>query len=303
MGIITRQVGPNAKGSSLTYAEMDNNLIYLDGKVTGSSGYIAVFSGSNAVSKSLIYQAGSQVGISTTSPIGNAALTTYGEISIQSDDSLRAFTVFNNNNDSYYFQITTDGTTYASTEISGSLSVSENITSSAILAPSILTSDLIADNSITSSAAKINTILTAATASVSNNLTVTGSIINTGIVSCSIVISGTSGARSFTANLTKNDGTALTNQRQLVHWWTSGTQYGAASAIALNVYTIVSGSNIVPISNSGSINHAVTDASGKFAVKLSNDNSNPPSNPVYFHVEVQGAVHVANSTVDSNSPS
>ena len=78
---------------------------------------------------------------------------------------------------------------------------------------------------------------------------------------------------------------------------------GAASAIELNVYTIVSGSNIVPISNSGSINHAVTDASGKFAVKLSNDNSNPPSNPVYFHVEVQGAVHVANSTVDSNSPS
>jgi hypothetical protein len=65
MGIITRQVGSNAKGSSLTYAEMDDNLIYLDGKVTGSSGYMAVFSGSNAVSKSLIYQTGSQIGINT----------------------------------------------------------------------------------------------------------------------------------------------------------------------------------------------------------------------------------------------
>jgi hypothetical protein len=295
MGIITRQVGPNAKGSSLTYAEMDNNLIYLDGKVTGSSGYMAVFIGSNAVSKILIYQSGGQIGISTTSPIGNAALTTFGEISIQTDDSLRAFTVFNNNNDSYYFQITTDGTTYASTEISGSLYASENISS-----PVILTSDLIANNSITSSAAKINTILTAATASISNNLTVTGSIINTGIVSCSIAISGNTGARSFTVSLTKNNGTALTNQRQVVHWWTSGTQYGAAEIIAFNGYTVVSGSNIVA-NTTGSINHAVTDTNGRFALKLTNDNSSPPDNPVYFHVEVQGVVCVVNSTVDAGS--
>jgi len=290
MGIITRQVGPNAKGSSLTYAEMDNNLIYLDGKVTGSSGYIAVFSGSNAVSKSLIYQAGSQVGISTTSPIGNAALTTYGEISIQSDDSLRAFTVFNNNNDSYYFQITTDGTTYASTEISGSLSVSENISSSAIL-----TSDLIADNSITSSAAKINTILTTATASVSNNLTVTGSIINNSIVSCSISASGTPGAKLFTVSLTKTDGSALTNKRQLIHWWTSTTQYGVATNIGSQGYTTPSGSNLVP-SSSGSINHAVTDTNGRFTLLLSNELTGGDTF-YWLNTEVQGIVASTSGSV------
>jgi hypothetical protein len=31
MGLITRQIGPNAKGSKLTFAEMDNNLYYLQG--------------------------------------------------------------------------------------------------------------------------------------------------------------------------------------------------------------------------------------------------------------------------------
>jgi len=269
---------------------MDNNLIYLDGKVTGSSGYIAVFSGSNAVSKSLIYQAGSQVGISTTSPIGNAALTTYGEISIQSDDSLRAFTVFNNNNDSYYFQITTDGTTYASTEISGSLSVSENISSSAIL-----TSDLIADNSITSSAAKINTILTTATASVSNNLTVTGSIINNSIVSCSISASGTPGAKLFTVSLTKTDGSALTNKRQLIHWWTSTTQYGVATNIGSQGYTTPSGSNLVP-SSSGSINHAVTDTNGRFTLLLSNELTGGDTF-YWLNTEVQGIVASTSGSV------
>jgi hypothetical protein len=268
MGIITRQVGPNAKGSSLTYAEMDDNLIYLDGKVTGSSGYMAVFSGSNAVSTSLIYQDGNSIMIS---PGANP----------------NAFVIYNNESDATPFRVSTDSDYVyigADTELIGSLIVSSNVSSSTANITTLTTNTL-----------------TAATASVSNNLTVTGSIINTGIVSCSIAISGNTGARSFTVSLTKNDGTALTNQRQVIHWWTSGTQYGAASAIALNLYAVVSGSNIVA-NTTGSINHAVTDASGKFAVKLSNDNSNPPSNPVYFHVEVQGAVHVANSTVDSNSP-
>jgi len=31
MGLITRQIGPNAKGSKLTFSEMDNNLYYLQG--------------------------------------------------------------------------------------------------------------------------------------------------------------------------------------------------------------------------------------------------------------------------------
>ena len=38
MGLITRQFGPNAKGSRLTTLEMDNNLYYLQGVgVSGAS--------------------------------------------------------------------------------------------------------------------------------------------------------------------------------------------------------------------------------------------------------------------------
>jgi hypothetical protein len=277
MGIITRQVGPNAKGSSLTYAEMDDNLIYLDGKVTGSSGYMAVFSGSNAVSTSLIYQSGNSIMIS---PGANP----------------NAFVIYNNESDATPFRVSTDSDYVyigADTELIGSLTVSSNVSSSTANITTLTT------NTLTAATASVLNTLTAATASVLNTLTVTGSIINTGIVSCSIAISGDTGARSFTVSLTKNNGTALTNQRQVVHWWTSGTQYGAASVIANNTYTVVSGSNIVSI-NSGSINHAVTDTNGRFAIRLTNDNSAPLDNPVYFHVEVQGAVCVVNSTVDSN---
>jgi hypothetical protein len=297
MGIITRQVGSNAKGSSLTYAEMDNNLIYLDGKVTGSSGYMAVFSGSNAISKSLIYQTGSQIGINTVTFINSATLTTL-DLTINALESPNTFVINNGPGGTIPFRVSTDGDYVyinADTDITGSLIVTSNISSSTANIATLTT------NILSAGTASISNTLTAATASISNTLTVTGSIINDGLVSCSIAISGNSGARSFTVSLTKNNGTALTNQRQVVHWWTSGTQYGAASAIASNSYAIVSGSNIVPISNSGSINHAVTDTSGKFAVKLSNDTSSPLANPVYFHITVQGAVFVANSTVDTNS--
>jgi hypothetical protein len=248
---------------------------------------MAVFSGSNAVSKSLIYQTGSQIGINTVTFVNNATLTTL-DLTINAAENPNAFIVRNNVNSTTPFRVSTDGDYVyigADADITGSLIVTSNVSSSTANITTLTTN-----------------ILTAATASISNNLTVTGSIINDGLVSCSIAISGNASARSFTVSLTKNNGTALTNQRQVVHWWTSGTQYGAAQVIAANIYTVVSGSNIVPISNSGSINHAVTDASGKFAVKLSNDNSNPPANLVYFHVEVQGAVFVANSTVDANSP-
>ena len=295
MGIITRQVGPNAKGSSLTYAEMDDNLIYLDGKVTGSSGYMAVFSGSNAVSKSLIYQSGSQIGINTVTFINNATVTTR-DLTINTQETPNAFVIYNQVNDTTPFRVSTDGDYVyigADADITGSLVVTSNVSSSTANITTLTT------NTLTAATASVSNTLTAATASVSNNLTVTGSIINTGIVSCSIAISGDTGARSFTVSLTKNNGTALTNQRQVVHWWTSGTQYGAASVIANNTYTVVSGSNIVSI-NSGSINHAVTDTNGRFAIRLTNDNSAPLDNPVYFHVEVQGAVCVVNSTVDSN---
>ena len=37
MGLVTRQIGPNAKGSKLTFTEMDNNLYYLQG--LGVSGF------------------------------------------------------------------------------------------------------------------------------------------------------------------------------------------------------------------------------------------------------------------------
>lgn len=53
---ITRQFGPNAKGSELTYADMDNNLLYLDAKVTGSNNYIALFSGSKYIINSILFQ-------------------------------------------------------------------------------------------------------------------------------------------------------------------------------------------------------------------------------------------------------
>lgn len=51
MGLVTRQIGPNAKGSKLTFAEMDNNLYYLQG--LGVSG--------------LTYSAGT---LTTTNPTG-----------------------------------------------------------------------------------------------------------------------------------------------------------------------------------------------------------------------------------------
>jgi hypothetical protein len=264
---------------------MDDNLIYLDGKVTGSSGYMAVFSGSNAVSKSLIYQTGSQIGINTVTFVNNATLTTL-DLTINAAENPNAFIVRNNVNNTTPFKVSTDGDYVyigADADITGSLIVTSNVSSSTANITTLTTNTL-----------------TAATASISNNLTVTGSIINDGLVSCSIAISGNSGARSFTVSLTKNNGTALTNKRQVVHWWTSGAQYGAAEIIALNGYTVVSGSNIAFI-NSGSINHAVTDTNGIFALKLTNDNSSPLANPVYFHVEVQGAVCVVNSTVDTGT--
>jgi hypothetical protein len=49
------------KGSTLTYQEMDDNLSFLDNKVSGSNGYITIFSGSNALTSSLLNQIGSTV--------------------------------------------------------------------------------------------------------------------------------------------------------------------------------------------------------------------------------------------------
>jgi len=45
-------------GSALTYAQMDGNLTYLDNKVTGSNNFFTIYSGSNALTSSLLLQSG-----------------------------------------------------------------------------------------------------------------------------------------------------------------------------------------------------------------------------------------------------
>lgn len=61
MGLVLRLV----TGSALSYAQMDDNLIYLDNKVTGSTGYITYFSGSDptssVVGQSLLFQTESKM--------------------------------------------------------------------------------------------------------------------------------------------------------------------------------------------------------------------------------------------------
>ena len=57
MTLITRA----GKGAALTHNEMDADLVYLDNKVTGSDGYLAVFNGETAVSSSRVKQVGSVV--------------------------------------------------------------------------------------------------------------------------------------------------------------------------------------------------------------------------------------------------
>lgn len=78
---ITRQFGPNAKGSELTFADMDNNLLYLDAKVTGSNNYIALFSGSKHVTSSILFQSGNNINLS-----GSLIIT--GSLNITSSNPL-----------------------------------------------------------------------------------------------------------------------------------------------------------------------------------------------------------------------
>lgn len=89
---ITRQFGPNAKGSELTFTDMDYNLLYLDAKVTGSNGYIALFSGSSAVTASIINQSSNKIGIGTTSPytlFNVVGITTIGYPGVNSDSYIQ----------------------------------------------------------------------------------------------------------------------------------------------------------------------------------------------------------------------
>ena len=62
-------------GSALTYAQMDGNLTYLDNKVTGSNNSFPIFSGSNALTSSILSQSGRNLSL-----LGS--LTTSGSITI-----------------------------------------------------------------------------------------------------------------------------------------------------------------------------------------------------------------------------
>jgi hypothetical protein len=136
-----------------------------------------------------------------------------------------------------------------------------------------------------------NTIIT-------GSLTVTGpirNVVNDGFVSCSFSVTGTTSSRNIVAYFLEVDGTTLTNGRQLIHWWTSTSQFGAASAIGAQTYTITSGSQVV-VNATGSINHAVTDSTGSFGLRLSNGGTAPTST-IWFHTEVQGIVYSLSTTV------
>jgi hypothetical protein len=138
-----------------------------------------------------------------------------------------------------------------------------------------------------------NTIIT-------GSLTVTGpirNVVNDGFVSCSLSATGTATTRIISASFLEVDGTALSNPRQLIHWWTSTSQFGVASAITAQTYTIVSGSQVVA-NTTGSINHAVTDSNGVFALRLSNSGT-APATTIWFHTEVQGIIYSLSTTVNT----
>jgi hypothetical protein len=137
---------------------------------------------------------------------------------------------------------------------------------------------------------------------ISGSLTVTGSIVNIlgmGFVSCSLLVSGSTAAqRTITASFLDVDNTSLARPQQLIHWWTSATETGSAALATGNTYTVVAGTNIVPISNSGSINHAVTDSNGKFAVRFTNAGGGSDSTR-WFNTEVQGIIYSISTTLNN----
>ncbi len=89
---ITRQFGPNAKGSELTFSDMDENLLYLDSKVTGSDSYVPIYNGSKSLTSSIIYQNNGKIGIGTTSSysiFNVVGLTTVGYPGVNSDSYIQ----------------------------------------------------------------------------------------------------------------------------------------------------------------------------------------------------------------------
>jgi len=101
---ITRQFGPNAKGSELTFTDMDNNLLYLDSKVTGSSNYIPMYSGSTYLTSSIMYQLSGKIGIGTTNPytlFNVVGITTIGYPGVSSNSYIQFWP--NTSGDSAYY--------------------------------------------------------------------------------------------------------------------------------------------------------------------------------------------------------
>jgi hypothetical protein len=119
MALVKRLV----KGSTLTYQEMDDNLSYLDNKVSGSSGYITRFSGSTALTSSLLNQIGSTVfvygsfNVSQSLTVNNSSVVTLAAPSyyiatgsVTASVSINNYDVFSVKNGSAYYALINDNT-------------------------------------------------------------------------------------------------------------------------------------------------------------------------------------------------
>lgn len=252
----TRQYGPSATGSILTYQDLDYSLLFLSESILQKTGSMKVL-GSMESSGQLIVGSSAQIGTSlSVSGITNLIDLNAGATVLTGDEQSIPLTVYDAFLDTNAFVVNTTNSTI---ELGSA-----------------------GETYIT----KVNDRL-----QVAGTTTITGSIINTAIVSASLSVTGGALSQTYTAALTKTDGTALSNKRQLVHWWTSTAQYGTASSTLGGVsptYNIVSGSQIV-ISTTGSINHSVTNTNGQLIVNLTTEKFSEPI-PVWFNVEVQGAI-------------
>ncbi len=96
MGLITRQIGPNAKGSKLTFTEMDNNLYYLQNigvsNISYSSNTITITTPTGST-KSITILSLTGVTIGTLSVTGN---TTLSGLTVTGNTTLSGQTTFGN---------------------------------------------------------------------------------------------------------------------------------------------------------------------------------------------------------------
>lgn len=181
---ITRQFGPNAKGSELTFADMDNNLLYLDAKASGSNNYIAMFSGSTHLVTSSLNQSGNYITISGYDlKIDNASPTIFF-----SDSSNSSFINIKSESDSINIVNNSTGYTAMSigangnniyinddTIVSGSLTVTGSLLQSG-------STTLRGNSTITGSLTVTGSLRITGSITSTDSLTVTGSITSTGLI-------------------------------------------------------------------------------------------------------------------------